>query len=104
VAEAISQLSLGLHDSAYTKMASYYEALDADNYEVILVFQGGFDAQRVEFTHQVIQKVLGSKKVANTTGLERKTVVNQTQIVQPKVVVPVQVPVKTVQNATVQQV
>lgn len=65
IADVVEELSNVLYDPIKTELARYYNALDGRNYELILVFQGGFEGQKVVFTQEQIQKIV-SKNSENT--------------------------------------
>jgi hypothetical protein len=58
---------VGLYDSSISQISTYFAALDINNYEVILIFQGSY-AQTIDYSSQNIQKVINQITKNNTTA------------------------------------
>lgn len=74
----IGNLSLGLYDTNVNQVSSFYNAIDASNYKVILVFLGANSPQTTEFTQKNIQAVID--QINSKNSLQTTTTLLQTNI------------------------
>lgn len=67
VGAVVEGLSMGLLDGNFKQVGSFSGGVDGDNYEAILIFQGGDNAQTVEYSTKNIQDVIDKVNAKNTS-------------------------------------
>lgn len=88
VAQVVEKLSTSLTNNAFNQVAPYYNSISADNYEVLIVLQGGYASNTVSYNQQQIQTVINSisstQQGSNQTPTEQSkpaTTVSQSSVV-----------------------
>jgi GTP cyclohydrolase III len=57
---------MGLYDKSFNQVSSFSGGVDGDNYDVILIFQGGDNAQVVEYSAKNIQDAIAKINTKST--------------------------------------
>ncbi len=70
IGQVIENISFSLYDGDYNKVGVFSSEVSRNNYEVILVFQGGEFAQTITYTQDIIQNAI------NKLNKEKKPVNN----------------------------
>lgn len=58
VAQVVEKLSTALVNSPFNQVAPYYNSISADNYEILIVLQGGSASNTVSYNQQQVQSVI----------------------------------------------
>lgn len=77
VAQVVEKLSTALVSSPFTQVATFYNSISADNYEVLIVLQGGSASNTVSYNQQQVQSVINGIN-ANQQGIS-STVTEQSK-------------------------
>lgn len=61
---------MGLYDRSFNQVGTFTGRLNGDNYEVILIFQGGDNGQAVEYSTKNIQDVIAKINARSTPAVQ----------------------------------